>query len=210
MFTLSQAIAKPEKIILADFESRGDVANEVTINAEYQLSSDHVTSGNHSLNVTYTVKSEWPGIWLKLKVNDWTPFSYFKMDVFNPLERKIKVEFTFSDNKTHDWSSHCHVYVYLESGENTVRLDLSSIKRIKSETKEDKYLNLKNVTSVSFKPTYPFPYEEPTQNAYIDYIRLETKEYAQKTEKEAFSIIEKKKELANIAYKELISLIGQA
>lgn len=212
IFTITtvQAIAKPEKIILADFESKGDVANEVTINAEYQLSSDHVASGNHSLNVTYTVKSERPGIWLKLKVNDWAPFSYFKMDIFNPLERRVKVEFIFSDNKTHDWSSHCQDYVYLESGKNTVKIDLSGIRRIKSETNEDKYLNLKNVTNVFFKPVYPFPYEEPAQTLYIDYIRIETKEFTEKVEKESSSIIGQKKELANNAYEDLKKIIDQA
>ena len=138
-FTTAYAIATPSQLILADFETNRDVKNEASINAKYELSSDHVTSGNYSILVKFSVEYRYPEIRLKLKGHDWSPYTYFKIDIFNPFERRIKTRFLFSDSTTHEWSSHCRDYVYLECGKNTVKLDISSIKRIKWEIKKDKY-----------------------------------------------------------------------
>lgn len=86
--------------VLFDFEDESDLKR---LNWEchkwFELSKEHPTSGKYSLKVSLP-PGQYPGINFKEIRQDWSKFSYLKMDVFNPSQEQLRFYVRIDDHKS--------------------------------------------------------------------------------------------------------------
>lgn len=151
---------------LYDFESDSDLKG---LNWEchkwFELSKENATSGKYSLKVSLP-SGQYPGINFQEIKNDWSKSNYFKMDVFNPLEERIKFHIRIDDNKSGwEYADRFDMDYMLKNGMNHISIPTDSIRT----NMYHHPLNLKRIKRmILFLMNNTKPRE-----LYLDNIRLE-------------------------------------
>jgi hypothetical protein len=152
--------------VLFDFESLDELKR---LNWEchkwFELSKDHVTSGRYSLKVTLP-PGQYPGISFKELASDWSSYSFFKLDIFNPSGEKIPFHIRIDDHQSGwEYADRFDKDFELIPGANSIIIPTSSIKT----NLNPRYLNLKKIERlICFVPNNQKPID-----LYLDHIRLE-------------------------------------
>jgi uncharacterized protein len=151
---------------LFDFESEEELEY---LNWEchkwFELSHDHVTSGQYSLEVTLPA-GQYPGINFIEIENDWSAYRQFKMDVFNPVADPLTFHVRIDDKKSGwDYGDRYDRDFTLKRGLNQISIPLDSIKANIAH----RSLDLKNIKRLMFF----IPGNDKKRSFHIDNIRLE-------------------------------------
>lgn len=151
--------------VLFDFEHSADLER---LNWEchkwFELSKEHVTSGKYSLKVSLP-PGQYPGIYLKDINPDWSSYTYFNMDIFNPSKEKIPFHIRIDDYKS-GWE-YAHRFdkeIELNPGANTIVIPTTSIKT----NLNSRPLNLIKIERLLFF----IPNNQKPRDLFIDNIRL--------------------------------------
>jgi hypothetical protein len=152
--------------VLFDFESEGDLKR---LNWEchkwFERIEAHATSGKYSLRCVLP-PGMYPGIAFKGIREDWTGYPFFKMDVFNPSEEKIRFHIRIDDHKSGwEYANRFDTNLDLEPGPNPISIPTDSIRT----NMHHRPLHLGRIKRMMvFIPDNPIKRE-----LYIDNIRLE-------------------------------------
>jgi len=151
---------------LFDFESETELKR---LNWEchkwFELSKEHVTSGEYSLKVTLP-PGQYPGILFEEIRNDWSDFNYLVMDVFNPSDQGINFHIRIDDNKSGwEYANRFDIDFKLKPGMNHISIPTDSIKT----NLHHRPLNLKQIKQMMVFLTNNTKQRE----LYFDNIRLE-------------------------------------
>ena len=136
---------------LCDFETQADFARWQLVNQPgatlpvFKPSSEHVTSGKHS--ACFEVKGgagTFPLMMLtgkNIPMQDWTPYDYLVVDVFNPLDYPVPLDILATNESVRDdaivwsqgadaplWDS-CLRQIVVQPGQQTLRLRVKDVAR---------------------------------------------------------------------------------
>jgi hypothetical protein len=155
-----------EELVLNDFETDADLDRvHWQCRTLFSLSSEHVTSGEHSLKMEL-FPADYPGLSLKLDEHDWSRFGSVVFDIFNPQDETLEITVRIDDRPDYpDYADRHNGRHALLPGGNHIRIPMSSLRTSGS----GRPLNLKTIKRFLFflvdtQKIYTF---------YVDKIRLE-------------------------------------
>jgi hypothetical protein len=126
------ALAEPKKMVLLDVQ-RGEMPPDaiatVALSQEHAQKADGVT-----LKATFDGGSFGQS---NAKKKDWTGFRFVRLYAFNPQDKPLSLYFATRDKETVNWETRADIAFSLQPGANNVSLDLSTLKRNKSEKPVD-------------------------------------------------------------------------
>jgi hypothetical protein len=155
----------PDELTLFDFESDKDL-DEIhwECHTLFSLSSQYATHGTKSLKMELYPAS-YPGLKPDLKQHDWSKYTSFRFDIYNPAEREISISLRIDDKKdSNDYADRYNERLTLKPGMNQITIQLDSL----TTSGTGRKLNLESIYRFLFFAV------SPTQKItlYIDNIRL--------------------------------------
>lgn len=155
----------PTEAILFDFESDAELdLLQWNCHTLFTLSDRHATRGSRSLKMDL-FPSEYPGLEFSPVQKDWSKYSSFSFDIYNPAAQPVKFRIRIDDQKRPpSFKDRYNDSFILNPGRNHISIPLSSL--ITSGTK--RHLNLARIYTV-----YIFlPDPNTEQTFYIDAVRI--------------------------------------
>jgi len=152
--------------ILMDFESEEEL-QQLTWECHkwFELSTENVTSGNHSVKVTLP-PGQYPGTIFENLKTDWSDSKFLRMDVFNGSPEQVKFHIRIDDHKSGwEYADRFDINFALNPGMNNISVPTDTIRT----NIHPRPLNLKKIKHMMVF----IPHNEKTRELYIDNIRLE-------------------------------------
>ena len=136
----------------------------------YRLSSEHVTSGTNSLEVTFYpgppgADENYPGLSFTAFDRNWSRYRTLVFDAFVPGEKAIRLRLRIDDQESPDYADRFNATIPLAPGGNHIVIPLATL--ISSGSKRP--LNLGSIRDVMFFLSNPL--ERFT--VFLDRIRVE-------------------------------------
>ncbi len=123
--------AAGQRMVLLDI-ARGEMPPDAL--AKAALSEEHAEKeGGVSLKVTF----EGSFGTSNSKKKDWTGFRFVKFQAFNPQDKPVELYLAARDKNTTGWETRADIPFTLQPGANSVSLDLTTLKRNKSDLPVD-------------------------------------------------------------------------
>ena len=152
--------------VLANFESPFEIGRWYT---DLDIAIDHELAfeGKSSLKVPLTT-DEFSGLSLKYFPTNWDNYSRFNMNIYNPLDDTLTVEFRIHDLehalRHQPYPDRFNTSFNLSSGWNTLSVDLERVAR----APKDRAMNMKDIRAVGiFVTNLPKPVTIRLDNIYL-------------------------------------------
>lgn len=154
-----------QEAVLNDFETDADLDRvHWQCRTLFSLSSEHVTSGEHSLKMEL-FPADYPGLALKLDEHDWSRFGNVVFDIFNPQNETLVLTVRIDDRPDYpDYEERYNGRHTLQPGSNHLSIPLNSLRTSGS----GRPLNLKAIRRFLFF----LADTRETYRLYVDNIRL--------------------------------------
>lgn len=151
--------------VLFDFESDAELDRfHWKCHTLFSISDKHVTHGTRSLKLEL-YPSDYPGLSLMLKENDWRGYSALCFDVYNTQEKKLQVSVRIDDQKDYpDFEERYNRSFILEPRINKINIPLG----ILVTSGKSRNLNLEKIYRLFIFMEHP----DKKVVLYIDHIRL--------------------------------------
>jgi len=154
-----------EERILFDFESDSELERlHWRCHTLFSLSNEHVTHGRSSLRMEL-YPSDYPGLSLVQKVNDWSSYKTMCFDIFNPEGKEIQVSVRIDDRKDYpEYEDRYSKSLILRPGVNRISISMNTFITAGTQRK----LNLRKIYRF-------FIFMEHLQRKvvlYVDYVRI--------------------------------------
>jgi len=155
------------ELVLNDFETDTDLDRiHWQCRTLFSLSSEHVTSGEHSLKMEL-FPADYPGLTLKLDDHDWSRFGNVVFDIFNPQTEMLDLTVRIDDRPDYpDFEDRYNGRHTLLPGSNRLSIPLNSLRTSGAGWP----LNLKTIRRFLF---FLVDTRE-IYSIYVDNIRLES------------------------------------
>lgn len=156
----------PVPLSLSDFESEADLDQvEWQCHTLFTLSAEHVTHGEHSLQLDL-YPSDYPGMAFSPEDRNWNRYKTLSLDIYNPHHEVIPLAMRIDDRHTYtDYRDSCIESFDLQPGMNQLRISLASL----STSATKRRLHLQSIYRCLIFMAHP----HKKHVLYIDYVRLE-------------------------------------
>jgi hypothetical protein len=167
VLVLAVSCTKPAttELILFDFESESELdLLQWNCRALYALSDMHAVHGTHSLRMDL-FPSEYPGLEFSPTQKDWSKYSTFSFDIYNPSTSQMSLSIRIDDNKNRTaFNDRYNNRFVLKPGNNHISLPINNM----MTTGTNRLMDLAHIHTV-----YIFvPLPQYKQTLYIDAIRV--------------------------------------
>ncbi len=154
-----------KELLLFDFESDEDIDQILwKCHTLFSLSNKNTTRGTHSLRLEL-YPSEYPGVILRVKVNDWSKYKILLFDIYNPEDKELSIIVRIDDTKENtNFLERFNKGFTLTPGFNQIYIPLSLL----VTSGDQNSLNLKTI----YKLTIFMAHLKNKQVLFLDNIRL--------------------------------------
>jgi hypothetical protein len=170
VFLLQCQRASPKELVLFDYESNSELDQlQWHCHVLISISDEHYTHGSKSLKVSL-YPSDYPGLDIIPRENDWRMYRELSLDVYNPQENRVPLSVRIDDREgSPAFKERYNRSFVLRSGINHIRIPFDSLARDGSGSP----LNLKSISRLIFFVAHPVN----RVDLYFDYLRLAPKAF---------------------------------
>ena len=155
----------PTEFVLSDFESDADLDRfHWKCHTLFSLSNENVTHGDKSLRLEL-YPSDYPGLALKLGMNNWSRYKILSFDISNPEDEETSISVRIDDKQDYpNYADRYNKSFIIKPGLNRLNIPLTSL--ITSGARRP--LDLKKIYRFLIFMSHP----QKKSVLYIDYVHL--------------------------------------